>query len=155
MSDPFPQAVEINCAAWTANNLRDEADQYDAEAEGAPEHEAVALRARANHMRSMAAQTLTEAGFGADEVIEAVRYVDLTPKQLAQRELDQEAGRVAAANMLRSQRNAMLQASDWTEFPSSPLTDEQREEWRAYRQALRDITAQKNPLEPVWPTPPA
>jgi hypothetical protein len=41
------------------------------------------------------------------------------------------------------ERNKLLQESDWTEFPHVPMTDERREEWRAYRQALRDLPNQE------------
>lgn len=36
-------------------------------------------------------------------------------------------------------RNLMLENSDWTQVPDSPLTDPQKEAWRTYRQALRDL----------------
>jgi len=43
---------------------------------------------------------------------------------------------VIAARLIR---NLDLQASDWTQVPDSPLTEPQREAWRIYRQALRDL----------------
>lgn len=50
----------------------------------------------------------------------------------------------------RAQRDALLAASDWTQTaPDAPLTDEQRKEWAAYRQHLRD-----HPGGP-FPDPPA
>lgn len=42
---------------------------------------------------------------------------------------------------VRSQRNALLTACDWTQLPDAPLTDTQRLAWRVYRQALRDYPA--------------
>jgi len=41
------------------------------------------------------------------------------------------------------ERDKLLQESDWSEFPSVPMTDERREEWRVYRQALRDLPDQE------------
>ena len=41
------------------------------------------------------------------------------------------------------ERDKLLQETDWTEFPSVPMTDERREKWRAYRQALRDLPNQE------------
>ena len=41
------------------------------------------------------------------------------------------------------ERDKLLQETDWTEFPSVPMTDERREEWRVYRQALRDLPNQE------------
>ena len=46
---------------------------------------------------------------------------------------------------LRKQRKFLLTESDWTIFPDSPLTEEKKEEWRVYRQALRDLPATSSP----------
>jgi hypothetical protein len=58
---------------------------------------------------------------------------------------------------LLQQRNNKLAASDWTQMPDVPLTDEQVTAWREYRQALRDwpetVTDPWNP--PPFPKPPA
>ena len=43
------------------------------------------------------------------------------------------------AGKLRTIRGGILMGSDWTQFPDSPLTTEQKAEWTTYRQALRDI----------------
>lgn len=37
------------------------------------------------------------------------------------------------------ERDKQLTASDWTQVPDSPLSDEKKEAWRVYRQALRDF----------------
>lgn len=42
-------------------------------------------------------------------------------------------------NVIRNRRNQLLLESDWTQLPRSPLTDEQKDAWEAYRQALRDL----------------
>lgn len=42
-------------------------------------------------------------------------------------------------NQLRGERNKKLQESDWTQLLDSPLGDAVKEQWRAYRQALRDL----------------
>lgn len=50
-------------------------------------------------------------------------------------------------------RNIKLQLSDWTQLPDVPLNT--KESWAAYRQQLRDITAQPDyPYTVIWPTPP-
>jgi len=55
---------------------------------------------------------------------------------------------------LRAERNRLLAASDWSQFPDVP--DATRTLWQPYRQALRDITETYNNLDDVvWPTPPA
>ncbi|MFS0709869.1 phage tail assembly chaperone [Brevundimonas phoenicis] len=52
----------------------------------------------------------------------------------------------------RSQRNALLSASDWTQMADSNLSPERQAEWATYRQRLRDLDLT---VEPDWPTPPA
>ena len=52
------------------------------------------------------------------------------------------------------QRNSKLYACDWTQLPDVPLTPAQVEQWRVYRQELRDVTNQPDPFNIVWPTPP-
>lgn len=46
---------------------------------------------------------------------------------------------------LRKLRNAYLRKCDWTQFADSPLTEEQKQAWAVYRQALRDLPANSNP----------
>ena len=53
---------------------------------------------------------------------------------------------------VRQQRNTLLAASDWTQLPDVPL--ETISAWTAYRQALRDVTSQADPLNIVWPQVP-
>lgn len=62
---------------------------------------------------------------------------------------------VAAWTQVRVERDARLRASDWTQLSDIPLTATQITQWRTYRQALRDVTTQPDPLNIVWPTPPA
>jgi len=63
------------------------------------------------------------------------------------RALEQEAEEV------RTQRDALLSQSDWTQVPDAPV-DQQA--WAEYRQALRDLPQQAGfPQEVVWPNPPA
>jgi len=58
-------------------------------------------------------------------------------------------------NMFRKLRNNMLQSSDRRMLWDSNLTDEKKQEWATYRQALRDLPANTtNPLEPNWPEAP-
>ncbi len=54
--------------------------------------------------------------------------------------------------LVRSQRNALLYASDWTQLPDVPLAN--KETWAIYRQALRDITEQTDPFNINWPVQP-
>ena len=55
-------------------------------------------------------------------------------------------------NVLRGERNQKLSQTDWMANSDVTMSDE----WKAYRQALRDITkTYKNQHEVVWPTPPS
>lgn len=59
------------------------------------------------------------------------------------------------ASRIRSEVQAKLQASDWTQLPDAPLGTEKKTEWVGYRQELRDLTAQEGfPWEVVWPEAP-
>ncbi len=39
----------------------------------------------------------------------------------------------------RQRRDQLLAASDWTQLPDTPLSEDDRTEWAIYRQALRDL----------------
>jgi len=56
-----------------------------------------------------------------------------------------------AWNIIRQQRNNKLYESDWTQLADAPLSDEQKDEYKIYRKALRDITIQNDPFSIVWP----
>lgn len=57
---------------------------------------------------------------------------------------------------LRIDRNTKLKASDWTQMADAPLTEEQKQSWRTYRQALRDLPANTvDPSSPVFPDAPS
>jgi hypothetical protein len=62
-----------------------------------------------------------------------------------------------AASINRAKRNQLLADSDWTQMNDSPLTDEAKTSWAAYRTALRDLTTHDNwPYlqDADWPTKP-
>lgn len=55
---------------------------------------------------------------------------------------------------LRIKRDVLLQQCDWV-VSISDYPKEDLEEWKVYRQALRDLpTATEDPSNPVWPVPP-
>ena len=68
-----------------------------------------------------------------------------TPEQIAERTSTKESE-------VRQQRNALLSACDWTQLPDAPVP---AAPWAAYRQELRDVTAQSGfPWDAVWPEAP-
>jgi hypothetical protein len=75
--------------------------------------------------------------------------------------LDNEAVKIRNRYLLTdmlTERNKQLAASDWTQIPDSPITDEQKQLWRTYRQALRDFpntyTGDHNDWRASFPTKP-
>lgn len=72
-----------------------------------------------------------------------------------------------ALRLLREKRNSLLKGSDMYVLPDFPhSTEEKRVEWLAYRQALRDLPTNANPLlnsdtyeleltSVTWPIPPS
>ena len=56
----------------------------------------------------------------------------------------------------KSKRDILLQKSDWVvSISDSPLPQDKIDEWKVYRQALRDLpSTTEDPANPVWPTPP-
>lgn len=57
----------------------------------------------------------------------------------------------------RIERQSLLAQSDWTQLSDvlTAMTPEKLQEWKTYRQALRDITLQASfPNDVTWPTKP-
>jgi hypothetical protein len=68
-----------------------------------------------------------------------------TPEQITERTAAKESE-------VRQQRNQLLSACDWTQLPDAPVP---AAPWAAYRQELRDVTAQAGfPWDVVWPEEP-
>ena len=66
----------------------------------------------------------------------------------------QEAEQLAAN--ARTQRDKLLSDTDWMQADDAPLSSEDKESVRKYRQGLRDITAQSGfPQEIKWPDKPS
>ena len=55
---------------------------------------------------------------------------------------------------VRAQRDARLAACDWVALRANERGEPVPAEWLAYRQALRDITQQADPLAVDWPVAP-
>jgi hypothetical protein len=56
--------------------------------------------------------------------------------------------------VLRTERNALLVSSDWTQYSDSPLDNEAKVEWAVYREELRDLPESADPANPTWPEAP-
>jgi hypothetical protein len=55
-------------------------------------------------------------------------------------------------NEIRELRDQLLLESDWTQLVDSPQATNNN--WKIYRQSLRDITSQSNPFNINWPAKP-
>lgn len=110
--------------------------------------------------------------FGFDPVLEGPQPALIPPYQYAQRngvvevdgqwfthyiavEPDDDAKAAMdarQADVVRADRNTRLAACDWTQLPDAPVD---AAAWAAYRQDLRDVTAQTGfPWNITWPTEP-
>jgi len=80
-------------------------------------------------------------------------FVDNEDGTAAQQEAAYKAYKDAEqAKAIRDQRNSKLAACDWTQLADAPVDDLV---WAAYRQALRDVTAQAGfPWNVTWPVEP-
>jgi hypothetical protein len=50
---------------------------------------------------------------------------------------------------LRLNRDVLLSETDWTQIPDAPLTDEQKAQYKAYRQALRDLPSKYDTITDI------
>lgn len=85
-----------------------------------------------------------------------VTQSNLSAEEQAQKDAEKAAWDAEAnsrdAALMREERNSKLQATDWRAGSDLTMSDE----WKAYRQALRDIPAQAGfPNSITWPTEPS
>ena len=69
---------------------------------------------------------------------------------------DKVATKTAQAwSALRSQRNALLAASDWVALADAHMSQDRKDAWFAYRQELRDLPdTVQDPTQFAWPLDP-
>jgi len=54
------------------------------------------------------------------------------------------------ADIVRAERDLLLQQSDWSQLPDVPQAV--KDKWAVYRQKLRDLPLQKGfPIQVIWP----
>ena len=93
-------------------------------------------------------QTITDFQTGKTEIVE---FTD-TEKLEAEYYINHIAPKEAMEG-LRTRRNQLLTESDWTQSRDVFLSND--EEWKTYRQQLRDLPKNTDPMNPVWPTKPS
>lgn len=79
---------------------------------------------------------------------------DLLPGEQAVSEVPAWLLDVIEGNEIRRQRDALLRACDWTQLPDVSISEERKQQWSDYRQALRDLPEQEGFPNVVFPTPP-
>ena len=89
-----------------------------------------------------------------NKVVDGV-LIALTAEEETARDAEEKAcadGQPAREmGFIREHRNRLLSATDWRAFPDVTMSDE----WKTYRQELRDIPASNTVYEDVtWPTKP-
>jgi len=50
---------------------------------------------------------------------------------------------------LRLNRDVLLSETDWTQMPDAPLTDTEKEQYRKYRKALRDLPSKYDTINSI------
>jgi len=79
----------------------------------------------------------------------------IIPENLKSKLLDQNIINIDKAAEIRILRNQLLAVSDYTQLPDVDLSLDKTNEWKIYRQKLRDITKQNGfPDEVEFPTAP-
>ena len=81
-------------------------------------------------------------------------YIELTAEEIQELE-DRKAAADLDFTFVRSQRDAMLRDTDWTQIADASLGAHTAEEWAAYRQELRDLPSKHSKVsEVVFPDDP-
>ena len=100
----------------------------------------------------------TYGGFVAPDPGGSTDYwvVDAAAKTVVNNQAQADAEALASSwDRLRTERDALLVSSDWTQANDSPLSDEVKSSWTTYRQQLRDLPASTaDPANPTWPGAP-
>ena len=92
-------------------------------------------------------QTITDFQTGKTEIVE---FTDTEKLEIEY--YNNHIASIQAMENLRTRRNELLTESDWTQSRDILLSND--EEWKTYRQQLRDLPKNTDPMNPVWPTKP-
>ena len=92
-------------------------------------------------------QTITDLETGKTEIVE---FTDT--EKLEAEYYNSHIAPKESMESLRMRRNQLLTESDWTQSRDVFLPND--EEWKTYRQQLRDLPKNTEPMNPVWPTKP-
>ena len=93
-------------------------------------------------------QTITDFQTGKTEIVEFTDAEKLEAEYYINHIAPKES-----MESLRMRRNKLLAESDWTQSRDVFLSND--EEWKTYRQQLRDLPKNTDPMNTVWPTKPS
>ena len=93
-------------------------------------------------------QTITDLQTGKTEIVE---FTDTEKLEIEY--YNNHIAPIQSMEDLRTRRNQLLTESDWTQSRDVFLSND--EEWKTYRQQLRDLPKNTDPMNPVWPTKPS
>lgn len=62
---------------------------------------------------------------------------------------------IAQWESVRTERNKLLQDTDWIAIKAYELNETMSNGWKEYRQSLRDVTNQSDPFNIEWPAKPS
>ena len=80
--------------------------------------------------------------------------IELTAEEIAEADARHEEAMTDLSG-IRQTRNNLLAGCDWTQISDATLGDHTVDEWKTYRQELRDVLSGKTRLdEIVWPDDP-
>ena len=92
-------------------------------------------------------QTITDFQTGKTEIVE---FTDT--EKLEAEYYNNHIAPKESMESLRIRRNQLLTESDWTQSRDVFVPND--EEWKTYRQQLRDLPKNTDPMNPEWPTKP-
>lgn len=89
------------------------------------------------------------------ELIQALSYEAIDPDVKLNWVIKENKDRLLQE--LRIKRDFLLSKTDYTQSPDSPMTDDEKNQWKIYRQELRDFPSTLSDVEllnPPWPADP-
>ena len=99
-------------------------------------------------LRTGRAKTLDGQARQGENIIEGVAD-DVKHKVVNGEIVERELCQTYAMARVREKRNSMLVATDWTQIPDVPLTDSQKEQYKKYRKALRDLPSKYDTINSI------
>ncbi len=115
--------------------------------------EQIAKRLLDHGLPQLAKEAIIRSSLPNDTPLEELQSHRYEPTSAEEEKARAKEAASDAMGRLRSERNALLRGSDWSQLPDAPTASV--EKWAAYRQKLRDLPSKtKNPENVKWPEVP-